>query len=104
MPGSTSSRGDQPHPRVEIGVRRGADGAGQVFYVRDNGMGIEPRNQEKIFELFRRLDVEAEGTGVGLALVQRIVELHGGRIWVESEGLGQGSTFCFTLGEETTAD
>ncbi len=98
--------GDQAHPRVEIGVRRaGARGDSDrpVFYVRDNGMGIEPRHREKIFELFQRLDVEIEGTGVGLALVQRIVELHGGRIWVESEGRGQGSTFCFTLAEETAA-
>ena len=64
-------------------------------------MGIEPQHRQRIFELFQRLDVETEGTGVGLALVQRIVELHGGRIWVESEGLGRGSTFCFTLGQSS---
>ncbi len=95
--------GDEPHPRVEIGVRRDGrrkDG-GRVFYVRDNGMGIEPQHRQRIFELFQRLDVETGGTGLGLALVQRIVELHGGRIWVESEGLGRGSTFCFTLGESS---
>ena len=60
-------------------------------------MGIAPEDQEKIFGLFERLASEGEGTGIGLALVQRIVEVHGGRIWVESEGPGQGSTFCFTL-------
>lgn len=68
-----------------------------VVYVRDNGMGIEPRYQNKVFDLFEKLDVNAEGTGIGLAIVKRIVEVHGGRIWVESDGIGKGSTFCFTL-------
>jgi two-component system, chemotaxis family, sensor kinase Cph1 len=90
--------GDQPSPRVEIGSRRAeAGGGGPVFYVRDNGMGIEPRHRDRVFGLFQQLDADAEGTGVGLALVKRIVELHGGRIWIESDGLGQGSSFCFTL-------
>jgi GAF domain-containing protein/HAMP domain-containing protein len=87
--------GDQPHPRVEIGVRQ--DGDEMVFYVRDNGMGIDPRYHQKIFGLFEKLDAQSEGTGMGLAIVKRIVEVHGGRIWVESEGEGFGSTFCFTL-------
>ncbi|MEE8524540.1 MAG: ATP-binding protein, partial [Thermoanaerobaculia bacterium] len=52
---------------------------------------------EKVFGLFDRLDPMVEGTGVGLAIVQRIVELHCGRIWVESDGLGHGATFCLTL-------
>jgi signal transduction histidine kinase len=90
--------GDQPHPRVEIGVRR--DGEDTVYYVRDNGMGIEPRFQDKVFGLFENLDVNSEGSGVGLAIVKRIVELHGGRIWFESGGVGQGCTFCFTLPRE----
>ncbi len=87
--------GEQPRPRIEIGRRQ--DGGGEVCYVRDNGIGIDPRYHEKIFGLFDRLDPEVPGTGVGLALVRRIVEVHGGRIWVESEGAGRGSTFCFSL-------
>jgi signal transduction histidine kinase len=87
--------GKQADPRIEVGLR-GSRGQ-EVFFVRDNGNGIEPRYHEKVFGLFDRLDAETEGTGVGLALVKRIVELHGGRVWVESAGLGHGSTFCFTL-------
>ncbi len=87
--------GDQPQPRVEIGVRR--DDRETVFYVRDNGAGIDPRYHEKVFGLFEKLDPKTEGSGVGLAIVQRIVETHGGRIWVESEGAEQGTSFCFTL-------
>jgi len=87
--------GDQPDPHVEIGVED-RDGE-RVFFVRDNGKGIDPRYSEKIFGLFDKLDPESEGSGLGLALVKRIIEVHGGRIWVESEGVGRGSTFCFTL-------
>jgi signal transduction histidine kinase len=82
-------------PRVTIGVRQ--DGEERVFFVRDNGRGIEPRFLEKVFDLFEKLDPMAEGTGVGLALVRRIIEAHGGRTWAESDGPGLGSTFCFTL-------
>ena len=87
--------GDQPEPRVEIGIR--PDGA--TCFVRDNGIGIAPEHQEHIFELFMRLDKNTEGTGIGLPLVRRIVEVHDGRVWVESEGRGRGAMFCFTLGE-----
>ncbi len=87
--------GKQSPHRIEIGARR--DGAQHVFYVRDNGRGIEPRFLERVFELFEKLDPAVEGTGVGLALVRRIVEAHGGRIWAESDGPGRGATFCFTL-------
>jgi PAS domain S-box-containing protein len=87
--------GDQPSPRLELGAQ--VLGAETVFYVRDNGIGIEPRLQGKVFGLFQKLDPASEGTGLGLALVQRIVELHEGRVWVESEGLGRGSCFRFTL-------
>jgi signal transduction histidine kinase len=87
--------GDQPKPRVEIGVEQ--RGAEMVFFVRDNGVGIEPRYQEKVFSLFEKLNPKMEGTGMGLALVKRVVELYKGRIWVESGGLGQGANFLFTL-------
>lgn len=87
--------GNERRGRVRVGMRREAGGV--VFFVADNGAGIDARYHEKIFGLFERLDTTEEGTGVGLALVKRIVELHGGRIWVESEGDGRGSTFCFTL-------
>ena len=90
--------GGQPEPRIEIGMRNGDD-ASPVFYVRDNGIGIEPRFSERIFGIFHKLDAMSEGTGIGLALVKRIIEVHGGRIWVESEGLGKGSTFCFTISD-----
>jgi signal transduction histidine kinase len=87
--------GAQAEPRVEIGAR--SDNGERVFYVRDNGQGLEARFRERVFDLFAKLDPAAEGTGVGLALARRIVEAHGGRIWAESEGLGHGTTFCFTL-------
>ena len=88
--------GDAPRPRIEIGVREGA-GSVAVIFVKDNGAGIEPRYHEKIFGLFERLETAPDGTGIGLAIVRRIIEVHGGRVWVESEGPGCGSTFCFTL-------
>lgn len=89
--------GDQAAPLIEIG-QAGVDEADQpIFFVRDNGMGIDPQYHERIFGLFDKLDASSEGTGVGLALVKRIVEFHRGRIWVESPGLGHGATFYFTL-------
>ena len=89
--------GEQLEPHIEIGCNGREDGM-PVFFVRDNGMGIAPEHHEQIFGLFNKLDPKAEGTGIGLALVKRIVEFHGGRIWVESE-VGKGSTFFFTLPE-----
>jgi len=86
----------QTNPMIEIGTT-GTDVSGkQTFFVRDNGMGIAPEYHERIFGLFDKLDAASEGTGIGLALVKRIVEFHGGRIWVESE-VGKGSIFYFTL-------
>jgi len=87
--------GDQPAPLIEIGARK--HGTEQMFFIKDNGIGIEPVYHERVFGLFDKLDPHSEGTGVGLALASRIVEVHGGRIWVESEGRGKGSMFCFTL-------
>lgn len=87
--------GDQGAPRIQLGVEE--TGGETVFFVRDNGMGIDPRYREKIFGLFEKLDAKSEGSGLGLALVKRIVELYGGRIWVESEGARKGSSFRFTL-------
>ena len=87
--------GNQPQPQVEIGVEK--RGPETIFFVRDNGAGIDPRYQAKVFGLFEQLNPKGEGTGMGLALVKRIVELYEGRIWVESAGPGQGANFLFTL-------
>ena len=80
--------------RIEVGCEE--EGGFYRFHVRDNGIGILPQYQEQIFEPFRQLDSGIEGVGMGLTLVKRIVEHHGGRVWVESE-LGKGSTFYFTI-------
>lgn len=87
--------GEQPQPRLEIGSesRRGK----HVIFVRDNGVGIDPADLERVFDVFRRLDTRGAGTGVGLAMARRIVEMHGGRIRAESEGKGRGSTFVVEL-------
>jgi PAS domain S-box-containing protein len=87
--------GDQKEPRIEIGIKR--ENEGPVFFVCDNGSGIDAHGQAEMFGLFVRFNPQVEGTGLGLALVKRIVELYGGRIWVESAGLGQGACFYFTL-------
>jgi signal transduction histidine kinase len=87
--------GDQTDPRIEIGQNGEEDGK-PVFFVRDNGMGIAPEYYNRIFGLFNKLDAHSEGTGIGLTIVKRIVEFHGGRIWVESQ-LGKGSVFYFSL-------
>jgi PAS domain S-box-containing protein len=87
--------GDQKEPRINIG-QDAEEGGMPVLYVQDNGIGIPPEHYERVFGLFNKLNPMAEGTGIGLAIVKRIIEVHGGRIWVESE-VGMGSTFYFTL-------
>ena len=81
--------------RIEVGAKVDSDRPA-VFFVRDNSIGIAPEYHENIFGLFNQLDPKADGTGIGLTLVKRIIEVHGGRIWVESEA-GKGATFYFTL-------
>ena len=87
--------GDRSDPAIEIGVRH--NGKDQIIFVKDNGIGIEEQYQTRIFALFEKLNPIIEGTGIGLALVKRIIETHAGKVWVESEGLGKGTTFCFTI-------
>ncbi len=88
--------------RIEIGVRHGHHRAGgePAFYVRDHGIGIPEKQLETIFKIFKRLhprDAYGGGTGSGLAIVQKIIHQHDGRIWAESEGEGKGTTFYFTI-------
>jgi light-regulated signal transduction histidine kinase (bacteriophytochrome) len=85
---------------VEVGGRR-AEGAEAVYWVRDNGVGFDPRFSERLFRVFERLHAEAgySGTGIGLAVVARVVRFHGGRVWAEGEP-DRGARFCFTLPAE----
>jgi signal transduction histidine kinase len=95
-------RGDDP-PRVHVSVHRTAATDGETdsytFTVSDNGIGIAPRYADRIFVIFQRLHPKEEytGTGIGLAMCRKIVEFHGGQIWLEPEGVDGGATFRFTL-------
>jgi len=91
---------DKPFKSIEVGCDR--SGASPVYYVRDNGIGILPQHQESVFRIFKRLHEQNKyggGTGAGLTITKKIIELHGGRIWLESTP-GEGTTFYFTLSED----
>jgi PAS domain S-box-containing protein len=87
--------GSQPKPQITIGAITNELNE-TVFFVRDNGIGIESQYHDRIFTLFNKLNTNTEGTGIGLTLVKRIIEIHNGRIWLESEP-GKGTTFYFTI-------
>jgi len=89
-------------PRIELGIRQLPTET--VFYVKDNGIGIDPQYHRKIFGIFEKLDPESPGAGLGLSMVNRIVEKCGGRAWVESEGRGTGACFMFTLPQALVQD
>ena len=87
----------RPGHELHVEVGAAVQGDRVVCHVRDDGIGVKSEHQQRIFGLFTRLDQTRDGTGVGLALVRRIVEESGGSVWVESGGEGHGSTFYFTL-------
>lgn len=80
---------------IHIGFSRSGDFP--VFFIKDNGIGIDPRHHQQIFELFTRVDMKSHGSGVGLSMVERIIRSHGGKIWVRSEGERKGTAFFFSL-------
>ena len=93
---------DRPAPRLEIGCQTGSEGAAPVFYVRDDGIGIDALHHEEIFRIFKRLHARDDyggGSGLGLTIVRKLVERHGGNIWLSSTP-GRGTTFYFTLSSE----
>jgi light-regulated signal transduction histidine kinase (bacteriophytochrome) len=87
-------------PQIEVGYTE--ESTTYQFYVKDNGIGIDPKYFDKIFIVFQRLHNKSEysGTGIGLSICKKIISQHGGRIWVESEQ-GQGATFYFTIPKHT---
>jgi len=85
--------------KIDIGYWLSGDEV--VFFVRDNGLGIDASEAEKVFALFYRGTTDGEGSGAGLAIVKRIIEAHGGRIWVQQGQSGKGTTMCFTLPQQS---
>jgi signal transduction histidine kinase len=96
--GNGAKFNQQPTPTIEIGTAPNDDDAWVTLYVRDNGIGIEPKYHDDIFTIFRRLHgrKKYEGTGAGLTIVRKIIQSHGGEIWLDSTP-GEGTTFYFTL-------
>jgi signal transduction histidine kinase len=82
-------------PKIIIGFHQ--EDAKFIFSIQDNGIGIDKKYHHIIFGLFNKLDNKSQGTGIGLALVKRIAEVHGGEVWVDSEGVGKGAKFSFSV-------
>lgn len=93
--------GDQPAPQIRIGTVMDKNNL-PIFFVQDNGIGIDAKYKDRIFGLFNKLDSTTQGSGVGLTLVKRIIEVHGGKVWVESQP-SKGATFYFTLSQPGTS-
>ena len=85
----------EQQPHIAVGCQKINDEL--TFFVRDNGLGIDPKNIKRIFGVFEKVNAKSEGSGLGLTLAKRIIEAHQGSIWAESLGLGKGTTFFFTL-------
>jgi signal transduction histidine kinase len=93
--------GEQRKPKITIGFEKIENTT--YYFVQDNGIGLDMKYKDKIFNLFDQLNHTSEGTGVGLALVKRIIEFHGGEIKVYSEGINKGAKFYFSLPSKNTA-
>lgn len=91
--------GNQEKPQIEVYAEQ--VGKEIQFCIRDNGIGIASEHRSKLFDMFEKVDQQSSGAGLGLAIVKRIVEIYHGRIWVESDGVGHGSCFRFTLPDAT---
>jgi len=90
---------NRDNPKITIGFRK--ENGRDIFFVMDNGIGIEEEYRERVFGLFEQLEHKHGGTGIGLAIIKRIIENHGGVIWIEGGENGQGASFCFTIHEDT---